>query len=100
MLYTIPFNYITFAAIWNGIFHVLAVDYYRYIIFILNPFESTAGKSVPCDYLKYMRKRRLSVAFENARKVIISFVAFLGPYFSPHRITRLTLDELSEDNVI
>jgi hypothetical protein len=52
----IAFNYVTFAAIWTGRFHVKAVDYERYIIFELHPFYTNESKSVPCEYLKYIRK--------------------------------------------
>jgi len=43
----LPFNYITFAANWTGLFHVIAVDYERYIIFSLQPYSRHKRKSMP-----------------------------------------------------
>jgi len=78
----LSFNYITFAEIWTGLFHVLAVDYDRYMIFSLHPYYRDEGRSMPCEWWKHIRKWNLSGFFANITKVIISFVMAVGPSVS------------------
>jgi len=49
--YKITFNYVTFAAIWNGQAYVVAVDYDRYVIIKHCPVKLSKHKHVPCDFL-------------------------------------------------
>ena len=54
LLYTIKFNYVTFADIWIGRHYVIATDYERYIISKLCLPQYNRRKSRPCKYFTCM----------------------------------------------
>ena len=100
LLCKIAFTYVTFAAIWNGRYYVIAIDYEYYVIFKHCPVDSNQRKYVLWVCFKNRINWNILGASQISEKTSIQFVVPLRPSVGPHRITRLPLDGLSKKYII